>query len=100
MLQAINEALDTGHIPVQVVEGFVGNITVSIPWSALVSDNTKMSVTNLEITVQPKNREYDTGEKVRVYYFTRNAKYWECITCRELQKQTGVMFDLLLISLM
>ena len=100
MLQAINEALDTGHIPVQVVEGFVGNITVSIPWSALVSDNTKMSVTNLEITVQPKNREYDTGEKVRVITSPEMPSIWRCITRRELQKQTGVMFDLLLISLM
>jgi len=60
ILQAINEDLHALGVPVELVDGFVESITVSIPWSALIQDSTKVEVSGLELTLQPKQRE-DTG---------------------------------------
>ncbi|KAK2180611.1 hypothetical protein NP493_435g00000 [Ridgeia piscesae] len=60
---SINEALENFNAPVEVVDGFIGNISVSIPWSALVSDNTVIEVHNLELTIQSKRRpEHTDGQ--------------------------------------
>ena len=55
--QAINEDLSNLHAPLELVDGFVECISVAIPWSALVSDSTKLEVTGLELTLRPVVRE-------------------------------------------
>ncbi|KAI0241927.1 hypothetical protein LSAT2_015473 [Lamellibrachia satsuma] len=60
---SLNEALENFNAPVEVVDGFIGGISVSIPWSALVSDNTVIEVHNLELTIQSKRRpEHTDGQ--------------------------------------
>ncbi|WAR20542.1 ATG2A-like protein, partial [Mya arenaria] len=59
-VQAINEDLGSLAVPVELVDGFVECIAVSIPWSSLINDNTCLEVTGLELTLQPKQRE-DNG---------------------------------------
>ena len=46
----------------EVVDGFIGSISVSIPWSALVNDNTVIEVHNLELTIQSKRRSEHAGK--------------------------------------
>lgn len=48
-------------MPLEIVDGFVGSIHVSIPWSALLKDNTQLEVKNLEVTLKPKGREDAPG---------------------------------------
>ena len=60
--QSLNEALGNLNVPIEIVDGFIGKITVSIPWSALISDSTVMQIHNLELTIQPKQRTDNVGE--------------------------------------
>ena len=67
LLQAINEDLSNVHAPLELVDGFVECIAVVIPWSALVSDSTKLEVTGLELTLRPVARE-DLGTMDSEYF--------------------------------
>lgn len=48
------------HLPLEFVDGFVAEISVSIPWSALLSEAIYIEVTGLRLTVQPRQRS-ETG---------------------------------------
>ena len=52
-VQAINEALEGTGAPVQVVSGYLGQVTISVPWSALMSDSCRVEVTGLTLSVMP-----------------------------------------------
>ena len=52
--QAINEALDGTSAPVQVVSGYLGRVTISIPWSSLMNDSCKVEVAGLTLSVMPR----------------------------------------------
>ena len=52
-LQAINEALEGTGAPVQVVSGYLGRVTISVPWSTLMSDSCRVEVTGLMLSVMP-----------------------------------------------
>ena len=60
-LQSLNEALENYNVPIEIVDGFVGSISVTIPWSALINDSTVVEIRNLELTVQPKQRTDQPG---------------------------------------
>lgn len=44
-------------MPFEVVDGFVKTITVSIPWSSLITEDAAVEVHGLELTLQPKQRD-------------------------------------------
>lgn len=44
------------HLPLEFVDGFVSEMSVSIPWSALLSEASYVEVTSLRLTVQPRQR--------------------------------------------
>jgi len=46
----------------EIVDGYIGSITVTIPWSALISDNTVIDISDLELTIKPKYREDNGGD--------------------------------------
>uniref|UniRef100_A0A4W4GAP6 Autophagy related 2A n=1 Tax=Electrophorus electricus TaxID=8005 RepID=A0A4W4GAP6_ELEEL len=47
---AVNELLESLGAPLEIVEGFVRSIAVTIPWAALVTDHCTLEVTGLQIT--------------------------------------------------
>lgn len=51
--QAINDTLEGTGSPVQVVSGYLGRVTISVPWSALMSDSCKVEVAGLTLSVMP-----------------------------------------------
>ncbi|XP_013861327.1 autophagy-related protein 2 homolog A [Austrofundulus limnaeus] len=53
---AVNELLESIGAPLEIVEGFVSSITVTIPWQALLTDHCTLEVSGLQITCQPKYR--------------------------------------------
>ncbi|XP_041093961.1 autophagy-related protein 2 homolog A [Polyodon spathula] len=53
---SVNELLQSMGAPLELVDGFVGSISVSIPWAALVTENCTVEVSGLQLTCQPKNR--------------------------------------------
>lgn len=48
------------HLPVDFVDGFISEISLSVPWSALLSEASYVEVNGLRLTVQPRQR-IDTG---------------------------------------
>ncbi|XP_029036559.2 autophagy-related protein 2 homolog B [Osmia bicornis bicornis] len=59
-VQALNEMGEQQHLPLEFVDGFVAEMSVSIPWSALLSEASYVEVTGLRLTVQPRQRT-ETG---------------------------------------
>lgn len=48
------------HVPLEFIDGFILEISLSIPWSALLSQASYMEVKGLRFTVQPRQR-VETG---------------------------------------
>ncbi|XP_020295971.1 autophagy-related protein 2 homolog B isoform X2 [Pseudomyrmex gracilis] len=59
-VQALNEVSEQQHLPVDFVDGFISEISLSVPWSALLSEASYVEVNGLRLTVQPRQR-VDTG---------------------------------------
>ncbi|XP_061721748.1 autophagy-related protein 2 homolog A [Cydia pomonella] len=52
--EAINELGDSQNWPLEIVDGQMQKITVTIPWSTLLTDDSIVEVNGLSLTVQPK----------------------------------------------
>uniref|UniRef100_A0A9J7Y217 Autophagy related 2A n=1 Tax=Cyprinus carpio carpio TaxID=630221 RepID=A0A9J7Y217_CYPCA len=71
---AVNELLESLGAPLEIVEGFVNSITVTIPWAALVTEHCTLEITGLQITCRPK---YRTSE----FYGNWDSQGWSsCMT--------------------
>ncbi|XP_038074084.1 autophagy-related protein 2 homolog A-like [Patiria miniata] len=53
---ALNELLESVAAPIEMRDGTVGSISVEIPWSALLTANSKVEIKGLKLTFQPKYR--------------------------------------------
>ncbi|XP_041653204.1 autophagy-related protein 2 homolog A isoform X2 [Cheilinus undulatus] len=53
---AVNELLESLGAPLEIVDGFVSSIAVTIPWQALLTDHCTLEVSGLQITCRPKYR--------------------------------------------
>ena len=63
-LQLRREALDQLHLPLNVVEGHLGQLTLSIPWSNLRGKPVKVSIEDVYLLAAPKEEaEYDPEEE-------------------------------------
>ncbi|KAJ3072035.1 hypothetical protein HDU98_004400 [Podochytrium sp. JEL0797] len=59
-LRLKREALDKFDLPVDVVEGFLGHLTITIPWSDLKTKPVRIFIKDLYLVVNPKaETEYD-----------------------------------------
>ncbi|XP_026314640.1 autophagy-related protein 2 homolog A isoform X2 [Hyposmocoma kahamanoa] len=54
--EALNELGDSQNWPLEIVDGHMEKITVTIPWSTLLKDDSVVEVDGLSLTVQPKVR--------------------------------------------
>lgn len=65
-LQLRREALDQLHLPVNVVEGHLGHLTMSIPWSNLRGKPVRVSIEDVFLLAAPKeDAKYDEAEEQR-----------------------------------
>ncbi|KAI4495649.1 hypothetical protein M0802_008484 [Mischocyttarus mexicanus] len=55
-VQALNELVEQQNLPLEFVDGFISEMSISIPWSALLSEASYAEVTGLRLTVQPRQR--------------------------------------------
>ncbi|KAL9612615.1 MAG: hypothetical protein Q9167_002785 [Letrouitia subvulpina] len=63
-LQLRREALDQLHLPVNVVEGYLGSLTMSIPWTNLRGKPVEVKVDEVFLLAAPKeDAEYDEEEE-------------------------------------
>jgi len=68
----VNEMLDNAGIPVEIIDGFIGSISVSVPWTALLSESCCLDIQGLEVTITPRQR-VDTGIITIVIYSSFNT---------------------------
>ncbi|PWY87578.1 vacuolar protein sorting-associated protein [Aspergillus heteromorphus CBS 117.55] len=65
-LELRREALDQLHLPLNVVEGHVGELTLSIPWSNLRGKPVKVDIQDVLLLAAPKeDQDYDPAEEER-----------------------------------
>ncbi|XGW33403.1 hypothetical protein V3C99_017658 [Haemonchus contortus] len=51
----VNELLTSMNVPLRLIDGFVGGITIEVPWRALTSDASKMKVRQLDLTFESRD---------------------------------------------
>nr|XP_045593817.1 autophagy-related protein 2 homolog B-like isoform X2 [Procambarus clarkii] len=56
---ALNEVADQLNLPLRFVDGYIGEICVSIPWHALLSESCFVEVSGLMVTIEPKQMSED-----------------------------------------
>ncbi|XP_011706773.1 PREDICTED: autophagy-related protein 2 homolog B isoform X4 [Wasmannia auropunctata] len=59
-VQALNEMGEQQHLPLEFVDGFIMEISLSVPWSTLLTQASYVEVKGLRLTVQPRQR-VETG---------------------------------------
>lgn len=65
-LELRREALDQLHLPLNVVEGHLGQLTLQIPWSNLRGQPLKINIEDVFLLAAPKeDAEYDAEEEER-----------------------------------
>ncbi|PVI04174.1 vacuolar protein sorting-associated protein 13 [Periconia macrospinosa] len=65
-LELRREALDQLHLPLNVVEGHLGSLTLSIPWSNLRGKPLKINIEDVFLLAAPKeDADYDADEEER-----------------------------------
>ncbi|XP_051006983.1 autophagy-related protein 2 homolog B isoform X2 [Acomys russatus] len=52
----LNEILESADAPLEVTEGFIQSISLSVPWGSLLQDNCALEVTGLEMVFRPRPR--------------------------------------------
>ncbi|XP_008106872.2 autophagy-related protein 2 homolog B isoform X2 [Anolis carolinensis] len=53
---SLNEILESADAPLEVTEGFIQSISLSIPWGSLLQDNCALEVKGLEMIFRPRPR--------------------------------------------
>ncbi|OQR77918.1 autophagy-related protein 2B-like [Tropilaelaps mercedesae] len=53
-VKGLNELSEAQHWPVQFIDGYIGTVRVDVPWKNILSDNSRVHVSGLMLTVQPK----------------------------------------------
>ena len=59
----MNEALQNTGAPLKVLSGYIGHVTVSVPWSALLKENCKVEISGLALSVAPHTLPSQTEEQ-------------------------------------
>ncbi|XP_058511204.1 autophagy-related protein 2 homolog B [Ochotona princeps] len=52
----LNEILESADAPLEVTEGFIQSISLSVPWGSLLQDNCALEVRGLEMVFRPSPR--------------------------------------------
>ncbi|XP_060119197.1 autophagy-related protein 2 homolog B isoform X2 [Heteronotia binoei] len=53
---SLNEIMESADAPLEVTEGFIQSISLSVPWGSLLQDNCALEVKGLELVFKPRPR--------------------------------------------
>uniref|UniRef100_A0A8D2ITS0 Autophagy related 2B n=1 Tax=Varanus komodoensis TaxID=61221 RepID=A0A8D2ITS0_VARKO len=53
---SLNEVMESADAPLEVTEGFIQSISLSVPWGSLLQDNCALEVKGLEMVFRPRPR--------------------------------------------
>ncbi|XP_032229224.2 autophagy-related protein 2 homolog B isoform X2 [Nematostella vectensis] len=61
--------LESSGMPFEIIDGYIHRISVSVPWSALLSDSCCMDIQGLELTLAMRQRADSTGSMTESMIF-------------------------------
>lgn len=73
--QTLNKELDEFKVPFEIVEAYIDQIVVILPWRALLAECTSVTVHGLELRLQPKKRSENGGTLVCHFKSFTNLSY-------------------------
>lgn len=56
-LQALNEVAEQQNIPFEFTDGFIEKMSVSVPWSSILTDASNIQVEGLSLTIKKTKRD-------------------------------------------
>ncbi|KAG9481127.1 hypothetical protein GDO78_010398 [Eleutherodactylus coqui] len=59
---SLNEIMESADAPLEVTEGFIQTISLSVPWGSLLQDNCALEVKGLEVVFRPRPRPRSVSE--------------------------------------
>ncbi|KAM3919804.1 autophagy-related protein 2 homolog B isoform 1-T3 [Leptodactylus fuscus] len=59
---SLNEIMESADAPLEVTEGFIQTISLSVPWGSLLQDNCALEVKGLEMVFRPRPRPRSASE--------------------------------------
>ncbi|XP_068110885.1 autophagy-related protein 2 homolog B isoform X2 [Hyperolius riggenbachi] len=59
---SLNEIMESAEAPLEVTEGFIQTISLSVPWGSLLQDNCALEVKGLEMVFRPRPRPRSASE--------------------------------------
>lgn len=65
IFQTLNELLEGANIPLEILDGYIDTIAISVPWSSLMQENCELEIKGLEIVVGVK-KDIDFGQLARL----------------------------------
>lgn len=60
-VNALNDVADQLNLPIKFVDGYIGEICVTIPWQAILAESCFVEVSGLMLSVEPKQRSEDVS---------------------------------------
>ncbi|KAI5741739.1 hypothetical protein M8J76_016678 [Diaphorina citri] len=60
-VQGLNELAEQQSLPLEFVDGYIGEMSVSIPWATILRDSSYVQISGMVLTVQPKQRAEEMG---------------------------------------
>ncbi len=82
-------------VPIEIVSGFVGYISVYIPWHDLFNDYCKLTIKNVQITIRTKQRKHtnSSGSAGGSAQFRRKSSSASRGSLDETIEESGSYFD-------
>ncbi|XP_037956483.1 autophagy-related protein 2 homolog B isoform X2 [Teleopsis dalmanni] len=84
-VEAINELFEDQGWPFEVSSGHIGELTVVVPWNALMTSDSSIEVNDLNITFRPIKRYYDGTSMVESMWSSASSSMQ---LAEECMKQT------------
>ncbi|XP_052756582.1 autophagy-related protein 2 homolog A isoform X3 [Galleria mellonella] len=85
--EALNELGDSQNWPLEIIDGHMQKITVTIPWSTLLKDDSIVEVNGLSLTVQPKVRTEEASSMLESMWSSMSSSMQLAAEC--LREEDG-----------
>ncbi|KAM6201704.1 LOW QUALITY PROTEIN: autophagy-related protein 2 homolog B [Rhynchocyon petersi] len=85
----LNDILESADAPLEVTEGFIQSISLSVPWGSLLQDNCALEVRGLEMVFRPRPRPATGAEPMCWSSFMTSSMQLakECLSQRLTDEQ-------------
>ncbi|XP_050353796.1 autophagy-related protein 2 homolog A [Nymphalis io] len=85
--EALNELGDSQNWPIEIVDGHMKEITVTVPWSTILKDDSIVEINGLSLTVQPKVRAEPVSSMLESMWSSMSSSMQLAAEC--LQEDAG-----------